>query len=85
MQDNSQISEKLKNLQHIFEKMAVEVRFRKGYFKGGLCRLNEKNIIYLNRSLPDEKNIQILIQELSKFNLEGLDISPQIKEMLRKN
>lgn len=77
--------EELKEIEQIFQQLSIEVKYRKGYFKGGLCKINGKPIVFVNRTHPVEKQIEILLEELGRFELDDLNISPQISVLLDKN
>ena len=77
-------SEILSNLEKIIEQLGIELRYDKGDFRGGLCRIGEKQLFLINtRMLPSQK-IQLIVSELSTLNLSGIYIVPAIRDLLDK-
>lgn len=72
----------LQELENIFGKLGITIRYERGNFVGGLCRLKEDKIVILNRKLPVKKKILLLSQELSRFDIEAFFILPAVKEII---
>lgn len=72
----------LQELENIFDKLGITIRYERGNFVGGLCRLKEDKIVILNRKLPVKKKILLLSQELSRFDIEEFFILPAVKEVI---
>ncbi|MCK4967244.1 hypothetical protein KAS50_09435 [bacterium] len=72
----------LQELENIFGKLGITIRYERGNFVGGLCRLKEDKIVILNRKLPVKKKILLLSQELSRFDIEEFFILPAVKEII---
>ncbi len=75
----------LQELETIFTKLGLTVRFEKGNFKGGVCRVYENNVMIVNKKLPVKQQIQILSTELKNFNLDNIFILPKIRELIDGN
>ena len=69
-------------LQVILKNFGVEVKYGRGYFEGGLCRVNEGQYIYLNRAQDIETHIAVILTELKKMNFAEIDCSPDVKNLL---
>lgn len=74
--------ELLEALQELFQKLSVQVRFGKGYFTGGLCRYKDQKYLYLNKSQDIDQQIALMITEIKKLDLNGVDIKPTISKLL---
>jgi len=74
-----------KQLEEVLRELSIELKFRKGYFRGGLCRYRNKNYLYLNRMDKRDSHISLILSELSKMNLDGIDIPQEIEELLSKS
>ena len=72
----------LQELENIFSKLGITIRYERGNFVGGLCRLKEDKIVILNKKLPVKKKILLLSQELSRFDIEEFFILPAVKEII---
>jgi hypothetical protein len=73
-----------KQLEAVLKELSIEIKFRKGYFRGGLCRYRGKNYLYLNRLEKTDSHIDLIISELSKMDLQGIILSQDIEELLLK-
>jgi len=64
------------------KKLGIEVRQELGYFKGGLCIVEEQKIFFINRSNPVDQNIELLLTQLKDEDLGNLFISPRVRSHL---
>ncbi len=74
-----------KELEKLLNRLSIEIKYRKGYFKGGLCRFRDQNYFYLNRVDKVEHHIALILDELGKMDLSDIDISQSIEELLSKS
>ena len=51
--------------------------------KSGACFFRGATYIILDRKLNTGERIRVLIRELAKFDLDGIYIPPQIRELIR--
>ena len=72
----------LGELQKILHQLSIQVRYGKGYFAGGLCRYKDQKYFYLNKSHDLNQQISIMITEMKKLDLNGVDINPSISKLL---
>lgn len=66
----------------ILSKVGIEVRVESGYFNSGLCLLEDRHIYFLNRNLPIEQNIDLLLDELKTLSLGNIYIPPRIRAQI---
>ncbi|MFQ6618287.1 MAG: hypothetical protein ACE5QV_06325 [Fidelibacterota bacterium] len=79
---NFKDEEILLKLQGICERLGVEVRYESGDFEGGLCKVNDKQILVVNKSLPLSSQIAIMAKALGSMDLDNVYIIPVIRELL---
>ena len=72
----------LTELQNILGQLSIDLKYGRGYFDGGLYRYKDQSVIYLNRTHTIEKHINILCQELKNYDLEGIELNPEIRVYL---
>ncbi len=75
----------LKELETLLNSLSIELKYRKGYFRGGLCRYRDQNFIYLNRADKEEHHIALILGELEKMNLTDIELPQSIEELLSKS
>ena len=71
---------KLELLEKAVEENGYKLRYEKGNFLGGDCRLRENNIIVVNKFLPIEGKIYTIARVLS--TLDGSNFSENVKKIL---
>lgn len=49
---------------------------------GGLCRVDGEPRIIIHKKLNDSEKAQVLIDSLREFNLEGVHISPELRQVI---
>lgn len=72
----------LEDLKMLAGKLGIDVRIERFYGNGGLCSVNKVKKIILNKDLPIEKQNEIIISELSKFNLDNVYLSPLLRKIM---
>jgi hypothetical protein len=78
----------LEELKQLATQLGFEVRQEKllrevGYHvRSGSCRVRETNIILLDRALPVEAQIDVLVEELAGKPLDDIYLSPQVRKLL---
>jgi hypothetical protein len=77
-------SETLSNLENIVSQLGIQLRYEKGDFQGGVCRLKDERILIINKSLQIQKKIEVIANELSQIDLSGVYIIPVLRELLEK-
>jgi hypothetical protein len=67
-------------LESFIKELGFSLRYEKGNFLGGECRLREDNVVVVNKFLPLEGKIYTLALVISKINPPGL--SPEIRKII---
>ena len=73
-------AKKLELLENAVTQNGYKLRYEKGNFLGGDCRLREDSIIVVNKFLPIEGKISTIARVLGK--LEPADCSAEIKKII---
>lgn len=77
----------LEELKGVAARLGFEVRQEKllrevGYHvRSGSCRVRDTNIILLDRDLPVDAQLDVLVEELSRLRLENVYLSPQARKL----
>ena len=79
---NMSEEEVLLALETLAKTLDVQIRYEKGDFIGGLCRIGEHNAILLQKTDPPVKKIQLLAKALGSFNLDQIYILPALREII---
>jgi hypothetical protein len=82
-------SEILQHLEEIAEKLAIKVQqvnLRKDYYnlKSGLCKVRGEFRIIIDKHLHLSEKIDVLIDALGEFDIEGLYINPYVRRLFEK-
>jgi hypothetical protein len=82
-------SEILQHLEEIAEKLAIKVQqvnLRKDYYnlKSGLCKVRGEPRIIVDKHLHLSEKIDVLIDALAEFDIEGLYINPYVRRLFEK-
>ena len=62
-------------LESFIKELGYTLRYEKGNFLGGECRLKEDKVVVINKFLPLEGKISSLAQVISKINPTSRDLS----------
>jgi len=77
-------SEVLGALETLAAALDIDVRYENGDFRGGLCSVDQKHQIILKKSESDEHKIDVLLRELSAFDIENIYIIPALRDLLTR-
>ena len=77
-----QNAELLSQLEKIVGQLGLELRWDEGDFTGGVCRLGDRQILVMNRSLPTFEKIRVLCLNLSNADLSKIFVLPAIREQI---
>ena len=69
-------------LENLCEQLDIKVRYEKTSARGGLCRLDDKYYIIIDKKTNEDFRIDVLVRELKNFDLTDIFISPRLREML---
>ena len=72
----------LEKLEELVDQLGLELRWDEGEFTGGICRLKDKKLLLINRSLPTFEKIRLLCRELSQADLSRIFVLPALRERI---
>ena len=50
--------------------------------QSGYCKLNGEDLIILDKNLPDEEHVLVILNTLKKFNLDNIYVADWIRERI---
>ena len=50
--------------------------------QSGYCKLNGEDLIILDKNLPDEEHVLVILNTLKKFNLDDIYVANWIRERI---
>ena len=50
--------------------------------QSGYCKLNGEDLIILDKNLPDEEHVLVILNTLKKFNLDDIYVTDWIRERI---
>jgi hypothetical protein len=50
--------------------------------ESGYCKLNGEDLIILDKNLPDEEQVLVILNTLKKFNLDDIYVADWIRERI---
>ncbi len=75
----------LAQLEELASKLDIQIRREKlGQARGGLCRIEERFVIIINKDLSDSSQIELLSQELARFDTNEMYLLPEVRESLER-
>jgi hypothetical protein len=75
-------AETLSNLENIVTQLGIHLRYEKGDFQGGVCRIGDQRILIINRSLQSRQKIALIARELSQVDLSGVFMVPAVRKLI---
>jgi len=72
----------LQAFENLVTNLSIDMRYEKGDFAGGLCRMPSKNILIVNAKLPVEQKIKLIASELKRLELNHIYIRPALREII---
>ena len=73
----------LMELEALAEKLGIEVVHEKlSQSRSGLCRLYDQHMLFIERNLNEDEQVQVLVTTLSRFPLDDIQMLPGIRHLL---
>ena len=73
----------LMELEALAERLGIEVIHEKlSQSRGGLCRLYDQHMLFIERNLNEDEQVQVLVNALSRFPLDDIQMLPGIRHLL---
>jgi hypothetical protein len=74
--------EVISGLEGVMVSLGVQVRYEKGDFDGGLCKLKDKRLLIVNSAMTPSQRIRILATELSHMELGNVFMMPALRQVI---
>lgn len=75
----------LQELEKIADKLDLTVRYEKGNFSSGYCRVEDQKMLIIKKELNLDQKISIMSTILNEFDLSNVFILPKIRDILETN
>ncbi|KAA0257686.1 hypothetical protein FHQ18_08055 [Deferribacter autotrophicus] len=72
----------IKELEEIAQRLNISVRYEATKAKGGLCRVEDKYYIIIDKKATPEYKISVLVRSLRKLDLNNIHIKPKLREFI---
>ena len=72
----------VRTLDGLARRVGLVVRYERGRFRGGRCRLDGGQIVVLNRASPPETNAAVLAAALAAAPLDGVFLPPAVRQAI---
>ena len=72
----------LQKLEELVTNLGFKLRYEKGNFQGGGCRVGEEKMMIINNKIPNAVKISIIAAELAKLDLAEHYLIPEIRELI---
>ena len=72
----------LNALEELGGHLGIEIRHEQGDFKSAGCRVQDKNLILLKKTVPMSKKIKVLLREFALIDTAGYKLDPAIQRRL---
>ncbi len=70
----------LSELEETAKKLGYRVRYEKGSFIGGGCRVHQEKLLVVNKFLPIEGKIATIARTLGEIGTEGIFLTPEVRK-----
>ena len=75
----------LMELESVAARLAIQVVHEKlPGTRSGLCRLRDQHLLFVDKRLRTEEQIEVFLTTLSRFPLENLQRLPRVRELLEQ-
>jgi len=78
-------SETLSSLEDVVAQLSIKLRYEKGDFQGGYCRIGNTKMLIINAGFDLQRKVSLISKELSKFDLSETFMVPAIRLLIEKN
>ncbi len=75
----------LKELEDVARRLGVDVRMERGGFRGGLCTIDDEQVIVLNKRQPAESRLAVLAEGLRSLPVDTVFMRPVVREALESS
>ncbi len=79
------VQQAVKELIALAESLGLCVRYERGFFRGGTCRLGDQTYVVLNRRHPPEVHAALLVEAVRTFPLDSVYIRPALRAFIEQH
>ena len=72
----------LKSLEDVLAQAGVQLRYEKGDFASGGCRVGDKRMLIVQKGIPAVLKIKILLKEIAQCDTSMVEMAPDIQELI---
>lgn len=72
----------VQELEEAVRRLGLQVRFERGHFRGGYCKVDEAEYVVLNRRHPPEMHLAVLAESLRNLPVDTIFLRPATREAL---
>ena len=72
----------LSELEDVARRLGIDVRVERGGFRGGLCTIDDEQVIVLNKRQPVESRLAVLAASLKELPVDTVFMRPAVREAL---
>ena len=81
------IESRVKDLKDAAEKLSIKIEVanlndQEFAIQSGYCKLNGEDLIILDKNLPDEEHLLVILNTLKKFDLDNIYVADWIREKI---
>ena len=81
------IESRIQDLKETVGKLSIKIEVanlndQEFAIQSGYCKLNGEDLIILDKNLPDEENVLVILNTLKKFNLDDIYVADWIRERI---
>ncbi|MBN1543614.1 hypothetical protein JW992_15840 [candidate division KSB1 bacterium] len=76
--------ELLQALETLVRALKIDLRYEKGDFAGGMCRVYDQSLIVLQKNDSAVQKITALSRFLCRISLEGIYVPPPVREVMNR-
>ncbi|MDZ7263210.1 MAG: hypothetical protein ONB16_01405 [candidate division KSB1 bacterium] len=74
----------LEGLENLIQSLSIDLRYEKGDFAGGLCRISNRSVLIVNDRLSPENKIKLIAAELKQLKLNHIYIRPALRKIIEE-
>ena len=81
------IESRVRDLKDVAEKLSIKIEVsdlndQEFAIQSGYCKLNGEDLIILDKNLPEEEHLIVILNTLKKFNLDNIYVADWIREKI---
>ena len=81
------IESRIQDLKEAARKLSIKIEVanlndQEFAIQSGYCKLNGEDLVILDKNLPDEEHVLVILNTLKKFNLDDIYVAGWIRERI---